>query len=105
MRRGSTVAGGRTGTRIYLESEDQARTELGIARFAEAQSGRRAARFEVGSAPDQRLAGEFADYLHGGTPLNILACTKRSGAGQNRDRVDLVGDPFGAGPDLLGADI
>jgi hypothetical protein len=31
---------------------------------------------------------------HGGTPLNILAGTNRSGAGQNRDRVDLVGDPF-----------
>ncbi|MEO8593747.1 MAG: TonB-dependent receptor [Candidatus Solibacter sp.] len=32
--------------------------------------------------------------LHGGTPLNILAGTNRSGSGQNRDRVDLVGDPF-----------
>jgi hypothetical protein len=31
---------------------------------------------------------------HGGTPLNILAGTNRSGTGQNRDRVDLVGDPF-----------
>jgi hypothetical protein len=32
--------------------------------------------------------------LHGGTPLNILAGTNRSGTGENRDRVDLVGDPF-----------
>ena len=32
--------------------------------------------------------------LHGGTPLNILAGTNRSGSGQNRDRVDVVGDPF-----------
>jgi hypothetical protein len=31
---------------------------------------------------------------HGGTPLNILAGTNRSGTGENRDRVDLVGDPF-----------
>jgi hypothetical protein len=32
--------------------------------------------------------------LHGGTPLNILAGTNRSGTGENRDRVDVVGDPF-----------
>jgi len=32
--------------------------------------------------------------VHGGTPLNILAGTNRSGTGENRDRVDLVGDPF-----------
>jgi hypothetical protein len=32
--------------------------------------------------------------VHSGTPLNILAGTNRSGTGQNRDRVDLVGDPF-----------
>jgi hypothetical protein len=32
--------------------------------------------------------------FHGGTPLNILAGTNRSGTGENRDRVDLVGDPF-----------
>jgi hypothetical protein len=32
--------------------------------------------------------------FHGGSPLNILAGTNRSGTGQNRDRVDLVGDPF-----------
>jgi hypothetical protein len=32
--------------------------------------------------------------LHGGTPLNILAGTNRSGTGENRDRVDLVGGPF-----------
>ena len=31
---------------------------------------------------------------HGGTPLNILAGTNRSGTGENRDRVDVVGDPF-----------
>jgi hypothetical protein len=31
---------------------------------------------------------------HGGTPLNILTGTNRSGTGENRDRVDLVGDPF-----------
>jgi hypothetical protein len=32
--------------------------------------------------------------VHGGTPLNILAGTNRSGTGENRDRVDLVADPF-----------
>src|SRR6185369_16795298 len=32
--------------------------------------------------------------FHGGTPLNILAGTNRSGTGENRDRVDVVGDPF-----------
>ena len=32
--------------------------------------------------------------VHGGTPLNILAGTNRSGTGENRDRVDVVGDPF-----------
>jgi hypothetical protein len=32
--------------------------------------------------------------IHGGTPLNILAGTNRSGTGENRDRVDLIGDPF-----------
>jgi Carboxypeptidase regulatory-like domain len=32
--------------------------------------------------------------FHGGSPLNILAGTNRSGTGENRDRVDLVGDPF-----------
>ena len=32
--------------------------------------------------------------LHGGTPLNILAGTNRSGTGENRDRVDVVGNPF-----------
>ncbi len=32
--------------------------------------------------------------LHGGTPLNILAGTNRSGTGENRDRVDVIGDPF-----------
>ena len=31
---------------------------------------------------------------HGGTPLNILAGTNRSGTGENRDRVDVIGDPF-----------
>jgi hypothetical protein len=32
--------------------------------------------------------------VHGGTPLNLLAGTNRSGTGENRDRVDVVGDPF-----------
>jgi hypothetical protein len=32
--------------------------------------------------------------LHGGTPLNILAGTNRSATGENRDRVDVIGDPF-----------
>ena len=32
--------------------------------------------------------------FHGGSPLNILAGTNRSGTGENRDRVDLIGDPF-----------
>jgi hypothetical protein len=32
--------------------------------------------------------------FHGGTPLNILAGTNRSGTGENRDRVDLMSDPF-----------
>ncbi len=32
--------------------------------------------------------------VHGGTPLNILAGTNRSGTGENRDRVDVIGDPF-----------
>src|SRR5882757_759848 len=32
--------------------------------------------------------------VHGGTPLNILAGTNRSGTGENRDRVDVAGDPF-----------
>jgi len=32
--------------------------------------------------------------VHGGSPLNLLAGTNRSGTGENRDRVDLVGDPF-----------
>ncbi len=32
--------------------------------------------------------------FHGGSPLNLLAGTNRSGTGENRDRVDVVGDPF-----------
>jgi hypothetical protein len=32
--------------------------------------------------------------FHGGSPLNILAGTNRSGTGENRDRVDVVADPF-----------
>ncbi len=32
--------------------------------------------------------------FHGGSPLNILAGTNRSGTGENRDRADLIGDPF-----------
>src|SRR5215472_17098737 len=32
--------------------------------------------------------------IHGGTPLNILAGTNRSGTGENRDRVDVIGDAF-----------
>jgi len=32
--------------------------------------------------------------FHGGSPLNILAGTNRSGTGENRDRVDVIGDPF-----------
>ncbi len=32
--------------------------------------------------------------FHGGTPLNILAGTNRSGTGENRDRVDVASDPF-----------
>ena len=40
--------------------------------------------------------------LHSGSPLNILAGTNVSGAGQNRDRVDLVGDPFADVPVLTG---
>lgn len=32
--------------------------------------------------------------FHSGSPLNILAGTNRSGTGENRDRVDVVGNPF-----------
>jgi hypothetical protein len=32
--------------------------------------------------------------FHGGSPMNLLAGTNRSGTGENRDRVDVVGDPF-----------
>jgi hypothetical protein len=31
---------------------------------------------------------------HTGTPFTVLAGTNRSGTGENRDRADLVGDPF-----------
>jgi hypothetical protein len=40
--------------------------------------------------------------FHGGLPLNILAGTNVSGTGENRDRVDLVGDPFANVPVLTG---
>jgi hypothetical protein len=40
--------------------------------------------------------------FHGGSPLNILAGTNVSGTGENRDRVDLIGDPFAAVPVLTG---
>jgi hypothetical protein len=37
-------------------------------------------------------------------PLNILAGTNRSGSGQNRDRADVVGDPFsGFSPTIPGS--
>jgi hypothetical protein len=39
--------------------------------------------------------------LHGGTPLNILAGTNRSGTGENRDRVDVIGDPFSGFPPTI----
>ncbi len=32
--------------------------------------------------------------FHGGTQLNIVAGTNRSGTGENRDRVDVIGDSF-----------
>jgi hypothetical protein len=41
---------------------------------------------------------------HTGTPLNILAGTNRSGTGENRDRVDVIGDPFaGFSPTISGS--
>jgi hypothetical protein len=40
------------------------------------------------------MAGELADHRARRTPLNILAGTNRSGTGENRDRADVVGDPF-----------
>ena len=40
--------------------------------------------------------------FHGGSPINILAGTNVSGTGENRDRVDLVGDPFANVPVLTG---
>ena len=40
--------------------------------------------------------------FHGGSPLNILAGSNVSLTGENRDRVDLVGDPFANVPTLTG---
>jgi Carboxypeptidase regulatory-like domain len=39
-----------------------------------------------------------------GVPLNVLAGTNRSGTGENRDRVDVIGDPFsGFSPTIPGS--
>ena len=47
------------------------------------------------AAADQGLAAELAaSPCTADTPLNILAGTNRSLTGENRDRVDVVGDPF-----------
>ncbi|MDQ1472444.1 MAG: hypothetical protein QOJ99_3924, partial [Bryobacterales bacterium] len=40
--------------------------------------------------------------FHTGSPFNILAGTNVSGTGENRDRVDLIGDPYASVPVLTG---
>jgi hypothetical protein len=40
--------------------------------------------------------------FHTGSPINIFAGSNVSGTGENRDRVDLVGDPYANVPVLTG---
>ena len=52
--------------------------------------------------PDEGLAAELADHVPRRHAAQHSGRHERSGTGENRDRVDLVGDPFANVPVLTG---